>query len=78
MSLHRPHITGERSSIWRREVVCGGNPQLALVRALETLPGSRDHVWSFGVGHDDGCPALAEGMARCTSELVWLEARQAA
>jgi len=68
-----------RSVTLRREVACGGNPQLALVRALETLPIGRGQVSSLGVSHDDGCPSLtAGGMPACTCEVVHLEARQAA
>ena len=69
---------GSQGAVWRRDVACGSNAQLALVRALTTLPTGRGQVWSLGVSHDDGCPALTGGMPACTCELVQLEARQAA
>jgi hypothetical protein len=67
------------SRVWRREIACGGDPQRALVRALATSPVRRGEVWSFGITHDTGCPALdGAGMPSCTCELVGLEARRAA
>lgn len=71
-------IPGTRSP-QRREVACGPDPELALVRALRDLPIHAGQIWSIGVAHDDGCPALEQGgMPACTCELVWLEARRAA
>ena len=65
--------------IWRREVVCGGNPRKALVRALAPSPIRNGEIWSFAIQHDVGCPSLnAGGMAACTCEIVGLEARRAA
>jgi hypothetical protein len=76
----RPRVPGTNSSTWRREVACGADPTRALVRALAEVRAIRaGEVWSVGIGHDDGCPAIDTGpMAACTCELVRLEARRAA
>jgi hypothetical protein len=76
----RPRISGTSRPIWSREVACGADPAGAVVRALEEFRAVRvGQVWSVGVGHDEGCPALVGGgMAGCTCQLVRLEARRAA
>ena len=76
----RPRVPGTDSTIWRRDIACGIDPTDALVRALaEFRAMRRGEVWSVGVGHDDGCPAIDTGpMAACTCEIVRLEARRAA
>ena len=76
---HRHRIPGTSASTWRREA-CGTDPTAALVRALAEFRAIRaGEVWSVGVGHDDGCPAIERGgMPACTCELVRLEARRAA
>jgi hypothetical protein len=76
----RPRIPGTTSTVYRREIATGGNPVRAMARALDEFrPVRAGQVWSLGVGHDEGCPALAGGgMVACTCELVTLEARRAA
>jgi hypothetical protein len=76
----RPRIPGTTSAVYRREVACGVDPTIALLRALDEFHAIRaGQVWSLSVGHDDGCAALAGGgMPDCTCELVRLEARRAA
>jgi hypothetical protein len=78
MSSRRQRLVGMRSSVWRRDIACGGNPQFSLVRALAALPIGRGEIWSIGVRHDAGCPAFDHGMDRCSCEIVELEARKAA
>jgi len=71
--------TGTSSSVYRRDVACGGDPARSLVGALDELRAIRGgQVWSIGVGHDDGCPAMEFGMPACTCEIVELVARRAA
>lgn len=75
----RPRVPGTAAAVWRREVACGIDPTRALVHALRELPVHGGQVWSLGVGHDDGCPAIDTGpKAACTCEIVRLEARRAA
>ena len=77
MSRHR--VPGTRAAAYRREIACGTNPTLALVRAIGELPLGARGVWSLGVSHDDGCPAMNNSaMSACTCEIVWLEAKRAA
>jgi hypothetical protein len=76
----RPRVPGTRSPRWRKEIACGNDPTLALVRALSDLPAAGAGVWSIAVHHDDGCPAFEQGgpMGSCSCELVEIEARRAA
>lgn len=75
----RPRIPGTAAAVWRREVACGGDPALAIVRALSDLPVGVEEFWRIGVGHDDGCPAVDTGpMTACTCEVLRLEARRMA
>lgn len=67
------------SSGWKREIATGGDPVGAVVEAWRRLPRRPGGVWTMGISHDDGCPALAgRSMLACTCEIVWLEARRAA
>jgi hypothetical protein len=75
-----PRIARTTSNLWRRDLACGIDPAGALSRALAELHAVRaGQVWSVGIGHDDGCPALSgRSMSSCTCELVRLDARRAA
>jgi hypothetical protein len=77
---HRQRVPGTTSNVWRREIACAGDPTGALVQALAEFRAVRaGHIWSIGVSHDNGCPALeGGGMFSCDCEVVHLEARRAA
>lgn len=67
---------------WRIDVATGNDPVGALLRALDALiaaEGEAGDVWSFGAGHDEGCPVMGGAAdAACDCEIVQLRARRAA